>query len=842
MGVGARSSLWGSARALLLCGSAAVWALYPCAGLAHEAPNVSDEATGLRAFKSAKYHFEIPAGPLEDSLQLWAATAKLKVLAPANQVRHVSVDALSGAFTPEQALAKLLVATNLKYAMTGSQSVGVYDPTPANARAQAATLPTITVRGPRRRPTPRPAPPVVRIEPAETAYGPVRGYVATRSASGTKTDTPIIETPQSISVVARDQLEAQRVRTVSQALNYTAGVFAETRGSVNGLFEFPMIRGFVPAGFLYQDGMQLLGASAGMQIEPYALERIEVIKGPASVLYGQGSPSGVVNLISKRPTETPFREVQLQFGSFNRKQVNFDAGGPIDKDGKVLYRLTGIARDSDTQVDFTRDDRLFIAPALTFRPNLDTTLTILAQHQKANSGFFNFLNSRGTFQPNPNGMFPTNLYTGDPSFNRSEITHTGVGYLFEHRVNEIVTVRQNYRHMDLLVNQSLVFGTALAADGRTLTRNAFRNRDQFNADTVDNQVQFKFNTDILSHTVLMGLDWQRSTEEHPTGTLVGPGAGVPNLNLFAPVYYQSIPTPAFTAGTNQTARQTGWYAQDQLKLDRWVMLLGVRRDHATSTTYNLASRVTTAQSDEAVTKRVGLLYQFDNGVSPYVSYSESFTPQTGADFSGTPFKPTTGRQYEGGVKYQPKWLNTLFTVAAFDLVRQNVPTPDPAHPPFTIQTGEVTSRGVEVEAKVSLSRSLDVVAAYTYLDIEVTKSNGTDFGKHPVQVPRNSGAVWADYTFRNGPLSGFGAAVGVRFVGETWGNSINTIEVPSYTLVDAAVHYELGDLDPKFKGMKLAVNATNLFDKTYVASCLAAPTQCFYGLRRNVVGTLSYRW
>jgi iron complex outermembrane receptor protein len=396
--------------------------------------------------------------------------------------------------------------------------------------------------------------------------------------------------------------------------------------------------------------------------------------------------------------------------------------------------------------------------------------------------------------------------------------------------------------MDLVVHQDLVFsGSGFLTDPtnqRTVSRSAFRNHDDWTADTLDTHLQFNFNTGIVSHTALVGVDWQRSTQDHATGT-----TAAPSLNVFNPVYGLNIPIVPYSLESYQVARQTGFYMQDQLKLDRWVLLLGVRRDDASSTTTpNLNATTVTRQSDEATTKRAGLLYQFDNGVSPYVSYAESFTPQAGTDSGGSPFKPTTGRQYEAGVKYQPTWFNALFTFAAFDLARQNVPTRDPAHPTFNVQIGEVTSRGIEAEAKVSLSRSLDVVAAYTYLDTLVTKSNGTDLGKHPVAVPYNSAALWADYTFRSGPLSGFGMAAGVRFVGPTWGDAVNTVEVPSYTLVDAAIHYELADLDPRLKGVKLAVNATNLFDQVYVSSCLNALPQCFYGLRRNVVGTLSYRW
>ncbi|MEH2556293.1 iron complex outermembrane receptor protein [Bradyrhizobium algeriense] len=669
------------------------------------------------------------------------------------------------------------------------------------------------------------------------------GVVATQSSAGTKTNTPLIETPQSISVITRTQLESQAVRNVSQALNYTSGVFGEPRGQVNGYFEFPYIRGFSPAGFLYLNGLQLLGASAGLQIEPYGLQRIEVVKGPSSILYGSGPPSGIVNLVSKMPTAKQFGEIQLSGGDFDRKQVAFDIGGPADPQGQFLYRLTGLVRDAQTQVDFTRDDRYFIAPAVTWRPNENTSFTVLAQAQKANSGFFNFLPAQGTFLPNVNGRISTSLYGGDPNFNRSTIESAAVGYQFEHRFSDVVTVRQNYRHAWLDVNADNIFtGAFLPNQQRIVTRTAFSNRDRYDADTLDNQVQLNFNTFDLRHTVLAGYDFQNSVQDKKTGTGVAP-----SLDLFNPTYYVPITAPAFTVNTTQDFQQNGVYLQDQIKFGRFVTQLGIRNDRANTDTLNNFTNKTASQTDEATTKRAGLLYLFDSGVAPYGSYSESFQPQPGTDFFGAAFKPTTGKQWEAGVKYQPTFFNGLFTAAVFEITRQNVTTPDtaPGHQGRSVQLGEVVSRGLELESRVSLTNELDILAAYTYLDAKVTKSTNLlgDLGKRPVGIPTNAASLWADYTFRSGALNGFGVAGGVRYTGSTAANADNSIEVPSYTLYDAAIHYELAYLDPRLKGFKLAVNATNLFDRVYTASCLSTTNnQCFYGLRRTVLGSLTYRW
>ncbi len=581
----------------------------------------------------------------------------------------------------------------------------------------------------------------------------------------------------------------------------------------------------------------MLGATAGLQIEPYGLQRIEVVKGPSSILYGSGPPSGIVNLVSKMPTAKQFGEIQLSGGDFDRKQVAFDIGGPADPQGQFLYRLTGLVRDANTQVDFTQDNRYFIAPALTWRPNENTSFTVLTQLQKSESGFFNFLPSRGTFLPNPNGVISTSLYAGDPNFNRSTIESAAVGYQFEHRFSDVVTVRQNYRHAWLDVNADNIFSGGLAADQRTLSRFAFSNRDRFDADTLDNQVQLNFNTFDFSHTVLAGYDFQNSVEDKKTGN-----GAAPALDLFNPTYYVPITAPAFTLNTTQNFQQNGVYLQDQIKFGRFVTQLGIRHDRADTDTLNNFARTTASQTDEATTKRAGLLYLFDSGVAPYVSYSKSFQPTVGTDFAGRAFKPTTGTQWEAGVKYQPTFFTGLFTAAVFEITRQNITTPDSAHVPFSVQLGEVVSRGLELESRVSLTDELDILAAYTYLDVKVTKSPQADLGKRVIGVPTNAASLWADYTFRHGALNGFGVAGGVRYTGSTAANSINSVEVPSFTLYDAAIHYELAYLDPRLKGFKLAVNATNLFDRVYTASCLAAPNQCFYGLRRTVLGSLTYRW
>jgi iron complex outermembrane recepter protein len=577
-----------------------------------------------------------------------------------------------------------------------------------------------------------------------------------------------------------------------------------------------------------------------------------VLHGPASVLYGQASPGGLVDLVSKRPTEDPYHEAFLSTGSYGRIQGGVDLSGPIDQHKEWLYRFVASGLDVGSQVDFTRYERVSIAPSLTWRPDTDTTITFLGTYQNdPKAGFFNQLPSKGygTLFPLANGQFiPTNFYPGVPSVDSMSRETGQVGYLAEHRFDNIWTVRQNLRYNDVNSSITTIFPTGVSTTNpNNLARSGFFENDHLRNFDLDNQAEAKFATGPLTHTALFGVDYQTGTYDNTSG---GTPAGftVPSISVVNPNY--NTPIPLVPTGTaNQGFNQVGLYTQDQIKFDRWLMLLGIRWDHADSNTLSLSlatgATTTTQLSNDAVTKRGALLYKFDNGIAPYIQYTESFQPQVGVvGFGGTAFTPTTGQQEEAGIKYQPN-AKSLYTLAVYNLLQQNVLTPDPnpAHIGFSVPTGEIRSRGIELEGKTEIDRNLSLLASYTYDDAVITRNNVPyEAGRHPVAIPLNSASLWADYTFHSGPLDGFGASGGVRYLGDTAGNITGTtvLDVPAVTLFDAAVHYDFSALGPQFKGYFLQVNATNLFDKTYVSLC--QDNGCYYGLRRNVIATLRYRW
>jgi iron complex outermembrane receptor protein len=686
----------------------------------------------------------------------------------------------------------------------------------------------VAVTGPPANPSPTPQ---RASQNKETGTSPVNGFVAGVSATATKTDTPLLTTPQAVSVVTRDQMEQQGAQSVKEALQYTSGVAADTRTAFAG-YDIVYSRGFVLDRYL--DSLKYLGGAnyTTPQIELYGLERLEVLHGPASMLYGASSPGGIVNAVSKRPTDEPFHELQFQFGNFGHLEAAFDFSGPVTSDKRWLYRLSGLAGTTDSQVDFNEQERYWIAPSLTYR-DADTTFTFLANLQHdPEVGLYSNIPPTGSLFASPFGRIPRDRYLGEPAFNTNSRDQESVGYALEHRIDETWKVRQNlrYMHTDGVVQQFMpldVFGT-------TLARFVIDQTADIDAFQVDTNIEGKFRTGFVKHTLLFGVDYQNLAELGDVALMFGS-----DIDIFNPVYGDVSRTPFSRDYTDQRLDQTGLYIQDQMEIDRLVLTLGLRKDFADITTDDLLNNTSTHQDDEATTERVGVTYLLGGGLAPYASYSTSFQPTVGVSSAGTPYAPTTAEQYEVGIKYQPIGYDALFTLAAYDLTQQNVLS---INGPIRSQIGEVQSRGIEFEGKMSLSKELDVIGSYTRSETEVTKTNiPTLLGRTPVNIPGQTAALWAFYTFRSGALDGFGLGGGVRYVDQTPGDQANTFFVPGYTLLDAAAKYDLGNLAPALNGTDLQLNVSNVFDKEYVSQCTNTAT-CLYGNGRTVITTLKYHW
>jgi iron complex outermembrane receptor protein len=661
----------------------------------------------------------------------------------------------------------------------------------------------------------------------------VRAPIARSSGTVTKTDTRISEIPQSVSVITDQQMRDRAIHGVEEAVWFTAGAQGGGYGG-DPRSDWLLLRGFTPARYL--DGLALAeGTGTGItRIEPYGLERVEVLKGPSSVTYGAMPPGGMINYVSKRPTDETLREIEVQAGSYDLFQVAGDFGGRLTDDGVWTYRLTALARNSDDQVDYVHDDRYLIAPALTWKPDEANSLTLLARWQRndtvAGAGF---LPQSGTLTPNPFGKIPASRYTGEPGFNDYDKTMSSVGWEYFHDFGGGTTFRQNLRYGVTEIEPSTSVGAfGLLADQRTLMRYLWKTEEESKNFGVDNQLQFQFATGAVEHTLLTGLDYRRARNEYASAFTFD---GAPTLDIFNPVYGAPIVEPEYTSRTRQTQSQFGLYAQDQMRIDRWVLTLGARQDWVGTDTHEVLAGRPMHQSDDKFSGRVGVNYLFDNGLAPYVGWSQSFQPTVGTDFFNRAFVPTTGEQTEVGIKYQPASNRVLATLAVYELVQENTLVVDPNHTLYSIQQGETKVRGVELEGRWNIGHGLSVYGAYTYADTEVTKSTDPlSLGKEIPLQPEHVASLGADYTITGGALSGLGFGAGVRYTGEHYGDAYNQFQTPSYTLFDASVHYDIG-------AWRLQLNAQNVGDKEYVATCNSA-TWCYYGYPRTVTATARFQW
>jgi iron complex outermembrane recepter protein len=672
------------------------------------------------------------------------------------------------------------------------------------------------------------------------------GFVAESASSATKTRRPLIKTPQAVSVINRKEFEERTATSAQEALRYTAGVSADLRP--NDRYDIVPVRNF--GGYQnfvqYLDGLRILkGISyAEPTIDIYDLERIEVVKGPSSVLYGQMTPGGLVNLVSKKPTEEEIRETELTFGTDNYLKAGIDIGGKANEDGSVLYRFVASGRYNESNIDGVDSRRVSVSPSLEYKPDDGTSLTLLFNYSKEpSSSYPGFLPAQGTAYANgAYGYIPYDFDSGDSDYDTFTRETARVGYEFEHQINDYLTFRQNLRfsHIDTY-HQALYFRSI---SGSTLNRGVSRLDEHANTLAVDNQLEADFKTGALDHVALMGIDYQYIYATRLMGTGLAP-----SIDYLNPDYDQAITTPAYTSKTRQTTQQAGIYAQDQIEFGKLNLAAGGRYDRysidADTTTLSSGTVSNSKQDNQAFTGRVGATYLFDNGIAPYASYSTSFEPPSGLGYSasgGTVLKPVTGEQYELGVKYQPEGWDSSLTVSLYDLTQKNAVSSDSAHSGYYVQTGEVHSRGVEVEGKLALGSGWNMTAAYTYTDAEVTESATPAYvGNTPTGVARNTASLWLRYAAQTGPLEGLGIGGGVRYVGSTYGDDANSFKVPQVTLFDAAISYDFGARNPKYDGLTLNVAATNLFDKEYVASC-SATTRCFYGTGRSVLATLKYSW
>ena len=780
--------------------------------------------------------YALPSAPLAMTLSKIASDAGITLSIDPALTAGKTAQPIEGELSPLAALNRALQGSDLQLVQNGN---GSYSLAPQAQDAMAL-----------------PATEIGAAVASETAWGPTTGYLASRTAAGSKTDTALIEAPRSISVATREQMQDRGVQSLDAAVKYMPGVTSSFFGN-DTRYDWMRVRGFEPTHFL--DGLPLpRGVYANPKPETWNLERVALLRGPASSVYGQTPPGGLLDMVSRRPQAEASNEVQLQYGSDNHRQLSFASTGTLDRQGQFLYGVSGVVRDSGTQIDHVDDKRYNLAPSLTWNIAPDTSLTLLSQFTRDDTGVTSqFRPIQGTKIDMPFGKISHHKNLGDPDYDYYDRTYYALGYAFEHRFDDIWQFRQNLRYTksDLSFQAITVnsyfpalagFGYVVDANGN-VGRNSTNTEEDISQFAVDNHFQADFTTGEISHTLLLGLDHQRINTNYMSvfGTVFN-GYAPPDINVNNPVYGQPITRPPRSLAFydyNQKSRQTGLYIQDQMALDRWRLTLGGREDWVhTGTEFFNQNDATNTERDKAFSGNAALSYVFDSGFVPYLSYAESFQPTNNATASPTEsFKPTEGQQWELGIKYQPPGTDILLSAAVYDLTQKNVSVTDNIGGiTVTSQTGEVKVTGLELEAVGDVTENLQLTATYTQAKSEV--QDGQYQGNRLQYVPSRQASLWANYTWHSGLLDGFGIGAGARYTGNTYGDQGNTWlgHTNSYTVFDAALNYDLGRLDSGLEGASLALNATNLLDKDYLSSCDGY--YCYYGDERSVVASASYAW
>jgi iron complex outermembrane recepter protein len=668
-----------------------------------------------------------------------------------------------------------------------------------------------------------------------------KNYVPQGASTATKSDIPLVETPQSISVVSRDQIDLLSFTDAQQAVRYVAGATGENYGA-DLRFDFIQVRGFPPKQFVDGLATPVTSTIFSNGLDLYAFESLDILKGPASVLYGSAPPGGIYNQTSRRPSSDFGGEVSLKYGEDDYKQLGMTATGAatdwLDLRGTVMIR------DRDAERDFVHARRIYAAPAATIHLGPDTRLTGLAyyQYDEVNGDTNGFLPVQGTLLPNPNGPIRRDVNLGEPDYNRYERTQWGAGLELTHDFAGSWNATINARWSDYSEAQDVIFNSFLNADNRTITRSIFPYAEEVKSFAIDGRVAGKFGTGTIEHNVLAGIDHRTADNKAFFGFLFGAGG---TIDIYHPVYNlgQPFPRPAADiAFADQNLNQTGAYLQDQVAIGGFRLLLSGRYDWVDLVSFG------TKSDQHKFTWRAGASYVTELGLVPYVSYATSFEPTLGVDAAGDPFRPTSGEQFEGGIKYDGRGLgpdvDLLATAALFKIKQKNVTSasygPVTAPPIGSTQSGEVEVQGGEIEFVARIRNQLAINGSYSYNDSEVTASEiAVEIGAPLPVTPKHKASLFADYTFQRGGFAGFGFGAGVRHVSKSAGSLPGPFNPVVYfsdsaTLFDAILHYDTPE-------WRFAINGSNVFDKRYVGRC-AGPNNCSFGSGRQVIGTATFKF
>ncbi|OUL56272.1 TonB-dependent siderophore receptor [Pseudoalteromonas ulvae] len=653
-------------------------------------------------------------------------------------------------------------------------------------------------------------------------------------STGTKSGLTPMESPMSFEIYDNKLLQLRQVDSVNEALRYVPGVTPESRG-VATLFDQYSIRGF-ESYRNYYDGLPLqynLAYNLAPQVDAFATESVEVLKGPTSVLYGSAPPGGMVNQTAKIPQQLSQHAVRARLGTNNLAELALDSTGAMTEN--VNYRFIALGRSRDGQQVTTEEQRTIIAPSMTFEIGDKTSLNLNIYYQDdPNMLPSSSLPGLGTVYAASYGKLDADAYAGDKNWTMFEREISMVGYKFNHEFDNNSTFLQNFRYTQGESTLRNTYGKGLADGDKIYKRSAYQTIEDIEGFVVDNQYALQLNTGSIAHNLLIGFEYQTldSTFEY-NDTF---GNNTPAIDLSQPDYelfvVDQLPLDTYHQFSRLAQQQRGVYIQNELSQDAFTAIMGLRYDDFSSLSddneggYESETHI----NQHELSMRLAAIYTLDNGLAPYLSYSESFEPTAGKDsVTGKAFKPTTASQIEAGIKYQNESASTRITAAIFDLNKQNMVTSTPDFMKKT-QSGEVKSKGIEISIFQQINDSADITANMTQLDISVTKNPNDPslIGKTPIWVAEQQASLWLNYYVS----ADFELNGGVRYVGESQLDKHNSDVIAPYTLIDFAASYDFSDQ------YQLGLAVSNLTDKRYVGSCVDI-RRCWMGAERSIELTLN---
>lgn len=785
------------------------------------------------ADKAQKIQFNLPSADLASALNRFAEQTGLELSYPTAMVAGLKAKPLKGGYSVQEGMSELLKGTGLTYRLTGGNSVTLQKVADPDPKSDSVTLKEMTVTG----------------ESKYDATDPYdKHYTVPNSSFATKTDTPIMETPLNIQVLPKAVLDDQQATRIDQAVKLVSGV--TTGQGAGGISDQITVRGFFNFNY-FRNGMRIdtNGGSDGTRAMAN-VQSLEVLKGPAAMLYGRVEPGGMVNVVTKKPLETAYYSVQQQAGSYDFYRTSIDATGPLTSNKDLLYRMNVSYENSGSFREFVDSEKVFVAPVLQWNISPQTQAILEMEYRHENNSYdpgagaliIDGKRANGTWINPRLAKLPRDRNLMEPD-NKNPLDNEFIGFSVNHQFNDDWEVTEQLGINLLDRTRTAMNPGALNADKRTLNRQLFTS-DYYTNDSyfTTTNLTGHFDTWGLKHTLLVGGDYYLQDENS-----VGYSSTVPStIDIYNPVY-TGLPPVNPTTRASQSFHSTtdlyGIYLQDQIKLPYNVHVMGGFRYQYVEQ-YNVLTKQI-GQKADAVTPQVGLLWQPIKWLSLYGNYVENFGATNGQGQNGTFLPPQTAQQWEGGFKtsFFDDRLST--TIAYFNLTKQNIPTIDPANQTFSIATGEAQSRGVEVDVRGEILPGWNAIATYAYTETEVLKENNPNsipVGSPLRGIPKNTSALWTTYDFQQDYLRGFKVGAGV----DLYSSRKATFNYQDFDFAGYGVVNLLGSYTRNVAKTKvtLQLNVNNLLDKEYIhdgfiqSNSPTLQTRTTWGTPRTLMGSV----